>query len=81
MSQNQAALKRAKFANFLNNFKISYVWENKFVLYLLGQKRNNEDQPRLRASPTVSVELKFPVELNSFSDASRSANQRMKACS
>ena len=27
--------------------------------------------PSLRASPTVSVELKFPVELNSFSDASR----------
>ena len=25
----------------------------------------------LRASPTVSVELKFPIELNSFSDASR----------
>ena len=25
----------------------------------------------LRASPTVSAELKFPVELNSFSDASR----------
>ena len=25
----------------------------------------------MRASPTVSVELKFPVELNSFSDASR----------
>ena len=23
----------------------------------------------LRASPTVSAELKFPVELNSFSDA------------
>ena len=42
----------------------------------------------LCASPTVSVELKLPVELNSFSDASRvcdslrsgsSANKRMKA--
>ena len=35
----------------------------------------------LRASSTVSVELKCPVELNSLSDVSRSANQRTKACS
>ena len=34
------------------------------------------DQPTsgsLRASPAVSVEFKFPVELNSFSDFSRNS--------
>ena len=35
----------------------------------------------LRASPSVSVELKFTLELNSFSNASRVCDQQMKACS
>ena len=35
----------------------------------------------LRASPTVSVELKFPVELNHFLTPVGSSNQQMKACS
>ena len=37
----------------------------------------------LRASPTVSIELKFPVELNPFSDASRvsePANEILVTC-
>ena len=40
MLQNQAALKRAKFANFKTNHKISYTWENNLVFDLLAKKRN-----------------------------------------
>ena len=48
---------------------------------MIRMKLNLPTLSSLLASPTVSVELKSPIELNLFSDASRVRNQEMKACS
>ena len=41
------------------------------VIFQFFPRKNHPGCTSLRAYPTVSVEMKFPVELNSFSGASR----------
>ena len=42
----------------------------RFHLQKMEKKKTEQCERSLRASPTVPLELKLPVELNSFSDAS-----------
>ena len=54
-------------------YGIKSVWPmfNSKMLIFKSEHQIKSSDFSQRASPTISVELKFPVELNSFSDASR----------
>lgn len=45
MLQNNAALKRTKYANSKTNRNISYSWENDSVFDQLAKKKKLKDQP------------------------------------
>ena len=45
MPQNQATLKRAKFATFKTNYQISFTWKSNLGFDLLVKKRKIADRP------------------------------------
>ena len=61
------ALCNVRLRNNMKYDKILYI----FVEYCYGRGYDAQAECSLHASRTVSMELKFPVELNSFCDASR----------
>ena len=56
---------------------LSCIFQKYVLICFTNGSQGHENSPACNASPTVSIELKFPVELNSFSEKMNSVKREI----